>query len=244
MPNLNSKQIKSLPPGRHGDGRGGHGLILLVSSPTSRSWIWRGTVASNQRGSNGKRSRGKVVERGLGSVEYVSLSEARQRAFEYRQAARKGIDPITLDTATKPQTPTLSEMCGLVIERRTPAWKEASRQKRITEWSNAFAKHLYPTLGDKPISEVTTLDLVAVFAPIWHSDAGDKLRSKTVAVFDAAIGEGHISANQAGAPLTAALGKPKIARQRMRSLSAGDLAAALHDIEASECSPRVACPTP
>ena len=58
-----------------------HGLILRVRATGSKHWIWRGTV------------RGRRRDLGLGTFPYVSLAEAREKAFEYRRLAKAGEDP-------------------------------------------------------------------------------------------------------------------------------------------------------
>ena len=79
-------------PGRYGDGRGGHGLSLLVK-PTktgrwSKSWSQRLYID------------GKPIMLGLGSYPVVSLAEARQRALANRQAIERGKDPRAGDAPT------------------------------------------------------------------------------------------------------------------------------------------------
>lgn len=66
-------------PGRYGDGRGGHGLSLLVK-PTkilgrlSKTWAKR------------TRINGKYTYRGLGSYPAVTLAEARRRVLRKKRA--------------------------------------------------------------------------------------------------------------------------------------------------------------
>ena len=73
-------------PGRYGDGRGGHGLSLLVK-PTkiegrlSKSWAQK--IQTN----------GKYTNVGLGSYPAVNLAEARRRALRNRQAIEEGRNP-------------------------------------------------------------------------------------------------------------------------------------------------------
>ena len=66
-------------PGRYGDGRGSHGLTLLVKptrieSRLSKTWSQR------------IRINGKETNLGLGSYPAVTLAEARRRALKNRQA--------------------------------------------------------------------------------------------------------------------------------------------------------------
>ena len=79
-------------PGRYGDGRGGHGLSLLVK-PTkikgrlSKTWAQR------------IRINGKYTNRGLGSYPAVTLAEARRRALQNKQSIEEGHHPQTRKSA-------------------------------------------------------------------------------------------------------------------------------------------------
>ena len=82
-------------PGRYGDGRGGHGLSLLVK-PTktgrwSKSWSQRLYID------------GKPIMVGLGSYPVVPLADARQRALANRQTVERGKAPPA--PATHPPSP-------------------------------------------------------------------------------------------------------------------------------------------
>ena len=72
-------------PGRYGDGRGSHGLSLLVKPMKygghSRTWSQRLRIS------------GKPVSIGLGSFPIVTLVEARKAALENRRALAQGHDP-------------------------------------------------------------------------------------------------------------------------------------------------------
>ena len=61
-----------------------HGLILRAIPTGGKQWISRGTI------------HGKRLDLGLGGWPYVSLSAARQAAFDYRKLARAGGDPLSL----------------------------------------------------------------------------------------------------------------------------------------------------
>ena len=79
MPKLTAAFVRSVTrAGKYGDQ---HGLILRVQPSGSKQWIWRGTVGGKRR------------DLGLGGYPYVTLAEARAKAFEYRKTARAGNDP-------------------------------------------------------------------------------------------------------------------------------------------------------
>ena len=61
---LSAPFVRSAPPGRHCDG---NGLYLYVQKTGTGSWIQRLVI------------RGRKRELGLGSVELVSLAEAREQ---------------------------------------------------------------------------------------------------------------------------------------------------------------------
>ena len=69
----------ALKPGLHPDGGT---LYLRVAPGGSRSWIQRMVI------------QGKRRDVGLGGFPLVSLSEAREMAFDNRRLARRGEDPV------------------------------------------------------------------------------------------------------------------------------------------------------
>ncbi|BAQ68050.1 prophage integrase [Rhodovulum sulfidophilum] len=83
---LTRNLVRSLGPGRHGDG---NGLYLVVDPSGARRWIVRVTV-KGQRNRMGKPLR---TDFGLGGADVVTLNVARDRALEYRRLARQGLNP-------------------------------------------------------------------------------------------------------------------------------------------------------
>ena len=67
----------------------GHGAFLQISEFGTRSWVFRYVV------------NGKAHHVGLGSCTYVTLAEARQKAFEYRRLLAAGGDPLEQKRAAK-----------------------------------------------------------------------------------------------------------------------------------------------
>lgn len=98
-----ARVAKTTKAGRYADGGG---LYLHVSETGAKSWIWRGVV------------RGRRRELGLGPVRDYSLLEAREKAREYRKAAREGRDPKAERDAARRQQLTFQE----AAERY---WREA-----------------------------------------------------------------------------------------------------------------------
>ena len=103
------KTISAL--GRYGDGRGGHGLSLLVKPSSTgrvrRIWCQR------------LRIDGKAVDLGLGSFPVTTLAEARAKALANRRSIEHGQDPRTKVSTV----PTFSQAVETVIDLHQANWK-------------------------------------------------------------------------------------------------------------------------
>ena len=101
--------------GRYGDGRGGHGLSLLVkrnaSGKLSKSWSQRLTL-------NGTNTR-----KGLGSFPRVTLALARKRALSNVQALEEGRNPWE-------RKPTFAELANRTVAMNSTYWR-GSRTEAI-----------------------------------------------------------------------------------------------------------------
>ena len=127
-------------PGVYGDQ---HGLRLRVyesrkRKSISKHWIWRGTV-------NGLRR-----DVGLGAFPYVSLAEARQKAFEYRKISWAGGDPIALKR--KPDVPTFADAVETVIAIHREGWKDAGKSEK--QWRASLRDYAMKRLGRRRVDQI------------------------------------------------------------------------------------------
>ena len=138
-------------PGRYGDGRGGHGLSLLVKLTANGRWskTWAQRL----------RIGGRTVSLGLGSYPAVSLALARERALANRQAVEEGRDPRRLHAAT------FAEAMEAVIDLHRPNWKPTSNTEQ--QWRSLLAHHIDATIGSMPVADVAAADVVAVLDRVW-----------------------------------------------------------------------------
>ena len=170
-----------------------HGLILRVMLSGSKQWIWRGTI------------QGKRRDLGLGSYPYVSLSEARQKAFDYRKLARAGGDPAAL--RSKRAVPTFREALESVLEIHSPGWKDGGKSEK--QWRASLKTYAFPRVGDKRVNEIDTADVMNVLLPIWtkRAETARRVRQRIGAVMKWAIAQRYRQDNPAGEALGAALPK-------------------------------------
>jgi len=86
--------FKNLKPGLHCDGGNLYLQVSLGASGYNRSWIFRYWL-------KGRSAR----DMGLGSVNDITLAEARDLAREYRKLVKQGIDPIDRRNAEVAKNP-------------------------------------------------------------------------------------------------------------------------------------------
>ena len=204
-------------PGRHGDG---HGLYLYVKPSGRKSWVQRLTI------------NGRVHDIGLGGYPLVSLAEARQVAFENRRLARAGGDPLTLNRIAA--VPTFEEAARTVFEIYRPGWTNA---KHAAQWFTSLHQHVFPDLGKRPVSTITTSDIMAVLLTIWHDkyETASRVRQRISTVMKWAIAEGYRVDNPAGDALGAVLPRrPSHVKKHHPALPYTEVAGAVDAVRGSD----------
>ena len=207
-------------PGRYGDGRGSHGLSLLVK-PTANG-RWSKTWAQRLRVG------GRTVSLGLGSYPAVSLALARDRALANRQAVEEGRDP------RRRQAVTFSDAMREVIALHRPNWKPTSNTER--QWWSLLENHIEPTIGPMPVADVAAADIVAVLDRVWDRP---ELARRTVRRISTtmkwAMGRGLRETDPTGAAV-AAMPKHRHRPSHHRALPHSEVVDALKKVRASDAT--------
>ena len=142
--------------GTYGDGRGGHGLSLVVN-PRAGGGVaksWKQRVRVKKKGTNGYE-----VNLGLGTYPAVSLAMAREKAEANASRAAAGEDPRDSDK----DIPTFGVAAKDFFERN---YEGRSESWRRTVW-NFIKNHAFPKLEHKLVNEIGSNDIGAVLDPIW-----------------------------------------------------------------------------
>jgi integrase len=193
---LTARTVATLTkPGRHGDGGG---LYLSISPTGAKSWTFIYRFA-------GKRS-----EIGFGPARDVPLATARERAAEARKKLEAGQDP---KQARRIEADSSFRACAeRLIARLEPSWRSDihAQQWKRSVFADAAA------LGDIPVDQITTQDVLRVLTPLWQAKrtTAERLRGRIETVLDAAKAEGLRDENLANPArwrghLAALLPKPK-----------------------------------
>ena len=177
MNTLKVAQLKSLPPGKHCDGRG----LWLHKRPDGAQWVYR----FNQFG--------RTREMGLGSLRDIGLADARDAADAARQQVRAGLDPIRerrLRTEVECRRDgRLAELAQSNFAAHKHTLKSAQAAER---WHSPLRLHVLPKLGKVPVVKLDQHDIVRTLKPIWHQKnvTARKAMSRLTMVLRHAIAQG------------------------------------------------------
>jgi integrase len=162
---------KQTKPGRHSDGGG---LYLNVSSTGSKSWLFMWVKGGRRR------------EMGLGPYPAVSLKAAREKAVDCRRLIAEGRDPIS--ERDKQVGKTFGECADLYIASMQRNWRNEKHRK---QWQMTLTVYC-EKIRDRPISMISTEDVLSVLTPIWNTknETASRLRGRMELVLDFATTKG------------------------------------------------------
>jgi integrase len=170
--------LKKLVDGWHADG----GNLYLFVRGASRTWVFRYTAPD-----------GKRRNMGLGSIDSISLSRARELAREYRAQVKdkqKPIDPIAIEQEAKAQRRaddrkrvTFKWCTDEYLKAHRDEWKNP---KHAQQWENTLITYAYPVFGDLPVQTIDTDLIVKCLSPIWSekTETATRVRGRIQSVLD------------------------------------------------------------
>ena len=223
--------------GRYGDGRGGHGLSMLVKhlkdGSLSKTFSQRLTVD------------GRARNIGLGAYPLVSLQEARIMTKENakkvrRHRVRRGLDamlagaaPVAASAPVKAVRAVLfRDAAEAVIQINRTAWKQGGQSEQ--QWRYSLETYAFPRIGDKLVSAVDSADVMAILTPIWNEkrETAGRVKQRIGAIMDWAIAQNLRTDNPVTA-VAAALPKNGVKVQHHAALAWADVPAALVKVRES-----------
>ena len=168
---LTANSIKSKKPGDHADGANNLYLRVRLSKHTgkiSRSWLFR------------YQHEGKRSNISIGNAEFITLKQARDKAFEMKRRLENGVHP-SVEGDYIPFRKCFDEF----IENKAKQWTNSKSEAQWRSSINAYA----PNLVDKDIKSITTPDVVNILKPIWatKSETAGRVRQRIEATIDYAI---------------------------------------------------------
>ena len=199
----------------------GNGLILVVQPTGSKSWIQRLTI------------RGRRRELGLGGFPATSLKQAREQAFANLQEARQGRDPLK-EKRSAARVPTFAAAAEKVFEQQAPSWRN---QKHSKQWGATLGTYVFPSIGERSVSSVTSADVLEILMAIWHTrpETARRVRGRINAVMEWAVAMEFRPDNPCDR-LKRALPRQKDVVKHMRALPYAEVSAAIATVQQSQAS--------
>ena len=151
---LSATFVRHPMPGKHCDGEN---LWLHVRPDGGAQWVFRPTIHGRRR------------EMGLGSLNNISLKQARELADKWRRTVISGSDPIKERRKEERELQRADNTLRTVGEEAFEARKAELRgDGQAGRWFSPLELHVLPKLGKVPVEEIDQRDVRDVLAPIWH----------------------------------------------------------------------------
>jgi integrase len=160
------------PPALCGDGGGLY--LRLAKKGDTRSWVFR------------YRLNKKSHELGLGPWPDISLTEARERAHQQRKLLIDGFDPLTAkrqERLARQSVRTFQEVAEEFLKVKGTGWRN---ERDLPIWRARFKTFVYPKIGQLPIDQIGTNEVLSVIRPMWShkTETAKRIRSKVEAVLN------------------------------------------------------------
>ena len=216
---LTATEIKSI--NREGIYRAGPTLYLRIAPGGSKSWVQRLTI------------HGKRHDMGLGGYPQVNLASARKLAFQNRELAWAGGDPLALKRKSK--LPTFKQAAEKAFEANRGRWRS---EKTARNWEQGMNKHILPVIGELRVDQIGRAEVLRILTPIWTTkpEIARKQRNRIRAVLSWRQAHGHIENNVAGEMIDGALPPMPAVKEHYRALPYQEVPVALETVDASNSS--------
>lgn len=147
------------------------GLNLQVKANLQKYWVFRYVFES------------KRYDLALGAYPEILVKEARKRAIDARSQLNHGKNPKKPKNKADKHLPYIDtkpsfrEYALACIELKRPEW---TNSKHGDQWVYTMEEFAFPIIGDMPIDEIDTEDILKVLMPIWttKTETASRLRGR------------------------------------------------------------------
>jgi integrase len=171
----------------------GGGLYLQVKAGAdgriNKSWLFRYAIPETAISANGI-ERQKERQMGLGSVDTISLAEAREAAVHCRKLRVQGVDPIAAREAERTKAAleaaramTFDQCRDAYIAAHQAGWRNV---KHASQWTNTLTTYATPVFGKLPVAAIDTALVMKVVEPLWavKSETASRVRGRIEVILD------------------------------------------------------------
>ena len=145
--------------------------------------------------------------------------------------ARSGGDPLA-DRRRVQGVPTFAEAAQRVLEQKRGGWRG---RWHAQSWIRSMERYAFPRIGNRPVSEVNTADVLEILTPIWHvkAETARAVRQRIRSVLEWAIALDMRNDNPCDRVLPVLGPQNDIVTHRL-ALPHKDVAAAIETVRASK----------
>lgn len=192
----------------------------MVGDNGSASWLVRMQKSGRRR------------DFGLGSLDKVSLSDARKARDVVRGQFEAGLDPV-VERKKADGVPTFRVAAATVHKAQRKAWSEGKHQ---SQWINTLTTYAFPVIGDLPVNKIDQRAILDVLLPIWiqKNETARRVRQRIGAVLDWAFVKGYRETEAPMRALTKGLPRVTAARGHHEAMAYADVAGFMARLRAGE----------
>ena len=171
---LTALMVKKAGPGILQDGGG----LMLTKTATGGRWTFRYSIAGRRR------------DMGLGTLDDVSLAEARKARDRHAAVLAGGRDPISEREREREvvlaeldkQDPTFEQWTHVLFEAKRASLRGDGIRGR---WMSPMVNHMFPKIGKRRLTTIHQRDIADALRPIWgkKQDTAEKALQRTHMVF-------------------------------------------------------------
>ena len=133
--------------------------------------------------------------------------------------------------------PTFAAAAARVLEQKRAGWRNT---RHPASWLSSLERYAFPCIGSRPVSEVSSADVLEILTPIWHAKAQTawRVRQRIHAVMEWAVAMELRNDNPCDR-IGPVLGPQKALVEHMRAIPHQDVAAAIDAVRDSGAAPVV-----
>ena len=162
----------------------GDGLLLLIKETGSKSWVLRYWLD------------GKEKRAGLGKYPTIGLSDARELKNLFKRELALGGNPQERKRTEREEAARIKAIKSATFAKLAEEWysqQESTWSKsHCTDVRHKLRAYLYPKLGERPIREITTLEILNLLLDVESRTPETAYKSKIIVgqIFQFAITRG------------------------------------------------------
>ena len=150
----------------------GDGLLLLIKKSGAKSWVLRYWVD------------GKEKRTGLGPYPAVGLADARKLKYEFKHELALGTNPQERKRAEREEAAKVEAIKSMTFAKVAEEWykqqEEAWSAPHCTDVRHKLRAYLLPKLGERPIREITTQEVLNLVLEVESRTPESAYKSKLI----------------------------------------------------------------